>query len=142
MFASEFRYIARAHTMRGLLVREYVLSAILCSLIGYLVFWKWRSTPGLWVWLAGVALFVYRAILLWMAPHPLFLSVLADRPNLAAVARRMFEPPYVINTTVFAVMLIRTIFYSAGAWVRQSQDRFGRLTPASKSPTAVAFPEP
>lgn len=121
VFASEFSHIYAPRTIAGALHREYVLSAILALPLGYFVFYKWHWSEAKWVWVAGAIWFAERVISLGHE-RP---SVLSVPPSVLDVARNMFDPPYAAGRTLYAFILIRTFFYSVGAWTCSCEMKYG-----------------
>jgi hypothetical protein len=78
------------------------------------VFYKWRSAPAKWVWIAGVLWFAWEAVPL--RPGERY-SVLAAQPSFMAKVQVMFNPVNNPSLFVYVFVLVRTIFYSAGAWI-------------------------
>jgi hypothetical protein len=113
IFEADFSVIYRARTAGGMLEREYIFGALLAFALGYFVYHKWRSGSAKWVWIAGALLFVREAVAYW---HEQRYSVLASQPSFMSVVRAMFGPVY-ISQTIYALVLTRTLSYSAGAWI-------------------------
>jgi hypothetical protein len=113
--------VFRASTIRGLLHKEYTLSVTIAFVLGYFVYYKWHSAPGKWIWIAGVLCFAEGALAAWHVPH----SVLTGRPSLGAVCSEMFFPVYGGRPPLYALMLVRTMFYSIGAWVCWYGEEYG-----------------
>ena len=90
--------------------REYVVSFTIAFALGCLVYYKWHSASGKWVWIVGALFFVYRAISVWHMPH----SVLTSAPSFETVCIEMFGPRP--DSFVYALTLVRTVSYSIGAW--------------------------
>ncbi len=90
---AEFEHIFHPGTIRGLYIREILLSAVVAFLLGYFVFYKWRSAPAKWVWVVGVLGFTWRATL--------------DTPSTPAATATLLS---------LDAVSVRAAFYSLGAW--------------------------
>ncbi len=118
--SSDLSHVFRPRTPAGLLHREYMISALIALALGYFVFYKWRSAPAKWVWIAGVLWFAREAVPLW----PDY-SVLAAHPSFKFRVQAMFNPVNNPGLFVYVFVLVRTIFYSAGAWICWSESQYG-----------------
>lgn len=113
VFTSEWSYVFRVHSAAEALRKEYVISAVFALALGYFVTWKWRLASARWIWTAGALLFGAAAIAFWRQ----HVSVVTGEPTLLAVAQRIIGPSYLMRETIFAIILMRTLFYSMGAWL-------------------------
>jgi hypothetical protein len=121
-FSNDLSNVFPPKTSAGLLHREYVIGALIALAMGYFVFYKWRSAPAKWVWIAGVLWFAREAVPLWPGER---YSVLAAQPSFMAKVQVMFDPVNNPGLFVYAFVMVRTIFYSAGAWICWSESQYG-----------------
>ncbi len=121
-FSSDLSHVFPPRTTAGLLHREYMISALIALALGYFVFYKWRSAPAKWVWIAGVLWFAREAVPLWPGER---YSVLAVQPSFMAKVQVMFDPVNNPSLFVYVFVLVRTIFYSAGAWICWYKSKYG-----------------
>ena len=111
IFDNELGRVLHLGTVRAIMQREYAFNATIAFALGYFVFYKWHSDPGKWIWVAGMVLLAEQSLSIWrQAPH----SVLAGGTSLLTVCSQMFELR--ADTIVYVLTLVRTIFYSLGAW--------------------------
>lgn len=111
IFDNELGRVLHFSTVRAILQREYAFNVTIAFALGYFVFYKWRSEPGKWIWVVGVVLFTEQSLSIWrQAPH----SVLAGGTSLLTVWSEMFGLR--VDTIMNALMLVRTVSYSFGAW--------------------------
>jgi hypothetical protein len=121
-FSNELSHVFPPKTSAGLLHREYIIGALIALALGYFVFYKWRSAPAKWVWIAGVLWFAREAVpLLSAGPY----SVLAAQASFMAKVQVLFDPVNNPSLFVYVFVLERTIFYSAGAWICWSESQYG-----------------
>ena len=85
------------------------------------MYYKWHSAPGKWIWIAGVLWFTHGALSVWHARY----SFATGEPSFGTVCYQMFGPAYGINRFVYVPILLRTMFYSIGAWVCWSAEAYG-----------------
>jgi len=92
---------------------EDYISAAVATLLGFVVFSIWKSRSAKWVWVAGLCFFGWRATELWIGP-----SILAPRTLFWEFTRAAaWDPLEIAKNFPFSLVLIRTVFYSAGAAV-------------------------
>ncbi len=139
-FSNDLYYVLRSRTLAGGLHREYVISALVALALGYFAFYKWRSAPAKWVWIAGVLVFAWEAISLWPVQH---YSVLAAQPSFMADVQAAFDA---VNDDphrfMYIFILLRTIFYSAGAWICWSESKYGWSLLAGLKKDKIALSRP
>lgn len=121
-FSNELSHVFHSSTLAGRMHQEYVISALIALALGYFAFYKWRSAPAKWVWIAGALLFAWEAVSLWPAHH---YSVLGAQPSFMANVQATFDPADDPHRLVYTLTLLRTIFYSAGAWICWSASKYG-----------------
>jgi hypothetical protein len=119
MFSNAWGNFAR--TADGMFAWGYTKDAILAAVLGYFVFYKWRSTSAQWIWTVGVVAFAVRVAAVW---HDLSVghSVLNPvHPTLAGVLHQTVTPTPAdlafFHNLSGAFSLVRTAFYSLGAWI-------------------------
>jgi hypothetical protein len=112
IFQEELSNIFHAKTITEMLHQEYALSAIVAFALGYFVYFKWHSAPGKWICIAGVLWFTHGALSVWHARY----SFATGEPSFGTVCYQMFGPAYGIDSLVYVPTLVRTAFYSIGAW--------------------------
>ena len=85
--------IFHPRTIRGIYLTEIGLSAVIAFLLGYFVFYKWKSAPAKAVWVVAVLVLAYRST---------------------------FSPPKtpgeIVTQSSLDWLSVRAIFYSLGAW--------------------------
>jgi hypothetical protein len=99
-----------------MVLREDLLSAAAAFGLGYFVYRRWKSASSKWVWLAGVCWCAGGALLtldgnhgtvFWTAPNVLLLDFNTnDGYSLSSLE----------NWTGYILPLLRTVFYSIGAF--------------------------
>jgi hypothetical protein len=99
--------LAPAHSVVGVLWKESILDALCAACIGFGACRIWRTSAAKWTWLLAALWFAFG---LRMVHGDVFGSVLPHRSGVLAApdARSFFA---------FTVPLIRTIFYSLGAYI-------------------------
>jgi len=106
--------------------------------LGYSVYRWWRPEAAKWIWLVGFLWFVYGAFLrmdgnhgaiLWEASSTEFLDMLS-------AYRDFYNLNSFINWSEFTLPLLRTIFYSLGAFCCS---RIGRYGPTSNRARSSEF---
>lgn len=103
--------IFHADTIHAVLIREYLLSAIVAGLIGFFVGMWWRSQTAKWLWIVGILWFALRALPLVFADLPGgLLNQFSGASCSAGVAS-----PGCMNWLIITVPAIRTVFYSVGS---------------------------
>ncbi len=85
--------IFHARTVGGVYLKEIFLSAVIAFLLGYFVFYRWKSVPAKWVWVVGVVGLAWRATL-----------------------RSPTTPGETVSLYSLDWTSVRAIFYSLGAW--------------------------
>jgi hypothetical protein len=118
--------LRRGASTTGFLVRDYVLIASITLALGYFVFRRWHWESAKWVWIAGVGLFLQRAVRFWLEQHgPLnaihgSVSFYWEMSGVGCLSDRSRCVDF-----GFTEMLVRTIFYSIGAllymWFREHE---------------------
>jgi hypothetical protein len=121
LFEEELSHVFPGGTLREVLRREYLLSAIFAFVLGYFVYYKWRSAPAKFVWIVGALLFTDRALSAWHARY----SFATGEPRFVTVCYEMFGPAYQPNSTEYAITLVRTTLYSIGAWACWYGEKYG-----------------
>jgi len=98
------------HTITDVLVRTYVLSALIAFVLGFFVYRQWKSSMAKWVGLGGLCWFLFGTFLsvgrgsLWHR-----MSGTACEYGLQSIGCRYFF--------VFTLPTLRTVMYSVGAWL-------------------------
>lgn len=66
-----------------MMYKTYFENAVISLALGYFVYYKWRSGPAKWVWIAGPFLFVREAVSYWHEQYSVFAyhSVLTVEPG-------------------------------------------------------------
>jgi hypothetical protein len=108
---SPLHAIYHPHVRSGIIIKEDLLSATVAFASGCLVYNKWRQAAPKWVWLAGVC---------WFGIH---LFLVSDGE--AAVVEQLAGTGCLSNVGSVAcndwstatLPLLRTLFYSAGAFL-------------------------
>ena len=104
----------RPKTLEGILLKEYGLSAMIAFALGYLVYHKWRQSEAMWIWVLGVLWFAQQAIHTWRI-QGLF-GTLHDVYLKMSGLNSPWEPSSLVDFTAYTIPLVRTVFYSAGAF--------------------------
>ena len=116
ILGSEFRFHRDAVDWHLVIKRDLVDAAIAFAL-GYFVYHRWRFASAKWLWVAGICLFAQRAVRFGFEQHgPLSVlngskSLYWEMSGVGCLSDRSVCPDLVYTFT-----LLRTIFYSAGAW--------------------------
>ena len=63
IIASELSHIFHPQAIRGVFIRELVISASVAFLLGSFVYYKWKPPEAKWLWIAGACGFAWRVIL-------------------------------------------------------------------------------
>ena len=106
------RYLFHPRTIRAVLLREYLLSIVIASLLGFLIYRMWKPETSKWVWVIGLALFTARALsLVLYSPGSAWLQM-SGGACIAGV-RAMG----CMNYFDFTIPAVRAICYSIGAWL-------------------------
>ena len=123
------------HTIGMFLIKEYLYSAVVAGLLGYLVYARWKPESARWVWLLPACWFAFGAFVtagsvqggLW--PH---FSGMGCEDGVGTVGCR--------NWFIFTLPAVRGLFYSAGAFFCSC---VGRLHPSTIDDAVLArFPVP
>ena len=94
------------------------LSAVTAFAIGYFVFRRWKTDWAKWIWVAGVIWLARRLIQMWDGPS-VFGGSYAVPPGLFWEFSNHTLPPdpeSLNNWAQYWLVLLRTSFYSAGAF--------------------------
>ncbi len=117
-FSSDFSHIFPQRTPTAIVYREYAISGVVALALGYFVFYKWRSSTAKWIWVVGALWFAWEAVSIWQGQaHPYSVLTVQARPSLLSVALHMLRSLQPLRQAMSALMLVRTLFYSIGAWV-------------------------
>ena len=86
-------HVFHPRTIKGIYLTEIALSGVVAFLLGYFVFYKWKSAPAKWVWVVAVIVLAWRATL--PTPH---------------------TPVEMVSLYSLDWISVRVAFYSLGAW--------------------------
>jgi hypothetical protein len=106
---SPFEHYAHVSSLRASLLIMDLLSAAFAFGVGYSVYWRWRPAASKWVWIAGVCWFGQRAVLPLDGHHVLIWEIYATNSVFPDFER-------LGKWSLYTLPLLRTIFYSAGAY--------------------------
>jgi hypothetical protein len=104
-------------TIRTLALTEDLLSAAAVFGLGYFVYRRWKPASSRWVWLAGLGWFAWGALLTLDGKHGTVL--LEASPNVSVLdfnINDLYSRGSLENWTGYMLPLLRTIFYSTGAF--------------------------
>jgi len=120
MITEEFHPLLRRVGWPVRFLIEDCLDAAVAFLLGYFVFFKLKTRSAKCIWTVGAGMFLWRAIHVW---------VVRDYENIAdcftpcfGVASSLWPSGSVLETCTYTIILIRTVFYSLGAFC---SSRFG-----------------
>ncbi len=100
-----------------MVLTEDLLSAAAAFGLGYFVYRRWKPVSSKWVWLAGLCWFAWGALLTLDGNHGTIL--LEASPNVLVHdfnIDNLFSRSSLENWSVYMLPLLRTIFYSTGAF--------------------------
>lgn len=109
---SPFAFVLRPHSIHAVLLKGYVMSAILAAVIGFFVYRRWGSGTAKWVGVIGACWFAFRLLALMggglsgMWTEMSGIGCVNGVRNLACM-----------NWLVFTLPTLRLISYSLGAWI-------------------------
>lgn len=113
-----FSPVFHPRTIQALLIKQYLLSALFASLLGFFVYRRWRLKTAKWVGVGGICWFLLRAPLafsqggLW---HQM--SGIGCSNGLHSIG--------CTNWFIFTIPAFRTVCYSAGAWICWRLNAYG-----------------
>jgi hypothetical protein len=93
----EFYNFYHPVSREGAYARELIVSIAVAFVLGGLVFYLWQSGAAKWIWVVGVCGLVWFQIGSW--------------------GQVPFIPDWLTTWWILSVLAVRTIAYSAGAWV-------------------------
>jgi hypothetical protein len=97
-----------SHTIVAVLWKETALSVVCAALIGFGMWWRWRSEAAKWTWVVPLVWFGFGAVA--FAGRGIFGSSFISSLNNAGAAE-------VRSFFAFTIPLVRSIAYSAGAYI-------------------------
>ncbi len=108
---SPFYHLFHPKTLQAPLVRESFINPVVAFGAGCFVFYRWRPAPAKWIWVSGVCWF---GLQVFLTPGGTQRPVFSDVSGVTC-----FSDPGAVNCSnwvVITIPLLRTVFYSAGAW--------------------------
>ncbi len=108
---SEIYHLFHPPTLAGSVRLEDGLSASIAFGLGYVVFYKWESRFSLWIWLIGAFWFGQQAIRAYFDPGLHGETIFWEFVSPKFGGRERLE-----NWLTYTIPLVRTVFYSAGAF--------------------------
>jgi hypothetical protein len=117
-FVSELYGIFPAQTPGGGLRKETVLSAVVAFGLGYFVYYKWRSASAKWIFVAGLCWFGWGALEFWLGQRDLRVVSAGHTVywEMSGIGCNSFDTQSCLDYIQYTLLLLRTIFYSAGAF--------------------------
>jgi hypothetical protein len=102
----------------GLLQLEAARSIGIGFFLGFFVYYLWKTRSSRWVWVVGILWFAYGAVTYWNSQHYLRLSQETHSIywEMSGVGCR-FDVQSCYDWLGYTCPLLRTIFYSAGAFL-------------------------
>jgi len=99
-------------TINSVLAREYVLSILISTLLGFFIYRSWKTEAAKWVGIIGLSIFVARAVMVLVSSQA---SVWFQM--LGGACTEGTRAAGCINYFTFTITAVRTVCYSIGAWV-------------------------
>ncbi len=104
------RGVIPTHTVAAIMWKEIILSVVCAAFIGFLMWRTWRSSAAKWIWVLAVLWFLFGYLSVARSGNPW--------GRLSGFSSgSVFSGPDVRTFFAFTVPLIRTIFYSVGAYI-------------------------
>jgi hypothetical protein len=95
---------------------EDIRSAGIAFVLGFFVYYFWKTPSSKWVWVAGVVWFTQRAVAYWESQH--YLRVLFHSGSaLEKMSGYNYSEQSLYDWSVYTLTSLRTVFYSAGAFL-------------------------
>jgi hypothetical protein len=120
---SAFAFVLRPHTIEAILVKGYLTSAVVASLIGFFVYRQWGSSSAKWVGVVGLLWFAFRLFTLLGGGLS---GLWAEMSGTGCV--NGVQNIACMNWLVFTLPTLRLISYSLGAWISFSSGARGDST--------------
>jgi hypothetical protein len=117
--ASPFHFQPSRNAIGTYVLRKDCLDAAAAFCLGYFVYRRWKWNSAMWVWVVGLCWLGQRTALYWFTQHgPLSglhgsWSVYEHMSGFACA----FDSQSCWDWAVYALLFLRTTFYSAGAFL-------------------------
>jgi hypothetical protein len=106
------------HSIQTSIVKQDMLDAVAAFGLGYFVYRRWKPVSARWVWVAGLCWFAQGALLLWLEQRSMGVLYRSNtiywRHFGISCSSDLFETCR--DWIDYTLPLLRTFFYSVGAW--------------------------
>lgn len=112
----------RAHTIAGIVGREWILSIVVAAGLGFFTWRSWKFAASRWVWVLPTLWFAFWFILAVSEPsyHSVFVSKNLWTRFSGLECAEGPRAPGCMNWLIFTLPFVRGAAFSIGAWLASS----------------------
>jgi hypothetical protein len=110
LIEAPFDRLYHPHTLRAVLLKGYIFSAVFAFALGFFVFRRWKPGAAKWTALWGIGWFAVGVCL--DVTHGSVWSRMSG-----TACSEGLRAAHCMNWFIFSLPAVRTVFYSAGAWL-------------------------